>query len=379
MEKVKKPVALFVDCLAGYINCIELCNEHGIILYGLFSHASHRIQPLGLTQLPSMRIACSTSVKNAESAGESVSVSSFAKLLKSVWESCSGRDLVLRGFKLSGISPFNPSIPLTGGKKGTVTSCGSSPALISETAKAASELAASSPSQCVIASTSVSVALPIPAMHTSRDLPTSKLDNLSSLLRLSHKVGMKKSERFLKLIRYNKSSAKEDKTFLVFKSAVNAICSDAKLNSEDTSKAIQQNSDSKGTSSTPQALPDSKSGKSDQSFNKVLSPETLQMFLKRKQEVAMEIQERKKRKKEEKEQTKERRLKDKQENEEKKRRKRKKLMTEERRNAETEKMLSKEEGLQVHEDDTNEIEMRRIQVCSDKEDVEVNTRPSNFC
>ena len=49
-----KPVVLFVDGHTSH-NSLEMCEEHGIILYGLLPHASHIIQPLNLSVFGAMK------------------------------------------------------------------------------------------------------------------------------------------------------------------------------------------------------------------------------------------------------------------------------------------------------------------------------------
>ncbi|XP_012937487.1 uncharacterized protein LOC106011650 [Aplysia californica] len=112
-----KPVVLFVDGHSSHssdIGTLEMCEEHGIILYGLLPDASHIIQPLGLSVFGSMKARWSVVVKqHLDETGETPSAASFSHLLKKVWEYCARPEASLRGFRRSGIFPFNPESPLT--------------------------------------------------------------------------------------------------------------------------------------------------------------------------------------------------------------------------------------------------------------------------
>ncbi|GFR90271.1 tigger transposable element-derived protein 6-like protein [Elysia marginata] len=63
----RKPVVLFLDGHTSYNsdpNVLDMCNEHGIILYGLLPHASHIMQPLDLAVFGSMKAAWPGIVKS---------------------------------------------------------------------------------------------------------------------------------------------------------------------------------------------------------------------------------------------------------------------------------------------------------------------------
>lgn len=95
----------------------DLCSESGIILYCLKSHASHLIQPLDQAVFGSMKSAWEAEAKKQVlRTGESVSIKSFASVLKPVWEATTTPENAFNGFSKSGIFPFNPERVLNSDK-----------------------------------------------------------------------------------------------------------------------------------------------------------------------------------------------------------------------------------------------------------------------
>ena len=110
-----KPVVLFVDGHMSHnsdIGTLEMCEEHGIILYDLLPHASHIIQPLDLSVFGGMKVRWSVVVKqHLEETGETPSASNFSFLLKksmAVLCQARGEPERVKEFMRSDIFPFNP-------------------------------------------------------------------------------------------------------------------------------------------------------------------------------------------------------------------------------------------------------------------------------
>lgn len=109
-EKTRSAV-LFVDGHTSNnsdIGTLEMCEEHGIILYGLLPHAFHIIQPLALSIFGSMKSRYPVVVKQyLEKTGETPTPCNFFHLLKKVWEHCARQHIkniknkpTLWGFKV---------------------------------------------------------------------------------------------------------------------------------------------------------------------------------------------------------------------------------------------------------------------------------------
>ena len=120
VAKKKKPVVLFVDGHCSHksdLERMELCDNNGIILYGLLPHAFHIVQPLDLTVYSSMKAEWPKAVhRHMQATGEVATVNNFAKIVKMVWDKCARPEIILKGFIRSGIYPFRPEIALESGK-----------------------------------------------------------------------------------------------------------------------------------------------------------------------------------------------------------------------------------------------------------------------
>lgn len=112
MADKRKPIVLFVDGHCSHTSSLEIsdvCSDNGIILYCLKSHASHLIQPLDQAVFGAMKSAWEAEAKKQVlHTGESVSVKSFASVLKPVWEATTTPENAFNSFSKSGIFPFNP-------------------------------------------------------------------------------------------------------------------------------------------------------------------------------------------------------------------------------------------------------------------------------
>ena len=73
----------FQDGGSGYQTALTMCDDNGVILYGLHPHASHIIQPLDLCVFGSMKATWPSIVKtHLDKTGEMASAANFAQLLK---------------------------------------------------------------------------------------------------------------------------------------------------------------------------------------------------------------------------------------------------------------------------------------------------------
>ena len=102
---------------------LTMCDDNGVIMYGLHPHASNIIQPLDLSVFGSMKATWPSIVKtHLNKIGEVARAANFAKLLKELWGKCATAEGGLEGFMRSGIYPYNPDRPLSSGKMEAIKS-----------------------------------------------------------------------------------------------------------------------------------------------------------------------------------------------------------------------------------------------------------------
>lgn len=113
-----RPVILLVDGHSTHIDqeTTKFCKDNGIILYCLPAHASHIIQPLDVAFFRPLKCNWRKAVKKYrdENPGQSVTKMVFSKVFKTAWDATNKPEILVNGFRDSGLYPLNPGVIDTG-------------------------------------------------------------------------------------------------------------------------------------------------------------------------------------------------------------------------------------------------------------------------
>ncbi|XP_072167358.1 uncharacterized protein [Diadema setosum] len=111
-HKIPKPVLLLVDGHSSHVayHVGQLCNEAGVELYPLPSHASHVIQPCDVSFFKPLKSAWARAERQwrQEHGGTGVTKYSFASAFRGPWEEVAKRrDMIRKAFRATGLFPFS--------------------------------------------------------------------------------------------------------------------------------------------------------------------------------------------------------------------------------------------------------------------------------
>ena len=113
-QEIKKPVVLFVDGHSSHstFEAGKFCKENGIVLYCLLAHSSHILQPLDVGVFGPLKTAYRNASVEWQFANPNAIPTKhhFPGIFKNAWAEAASEGNAMKGFKHSGIFPFQPQV-----------------------------------------------------------------------------------------------------------------------------------------------------------------------------------------------------------------------------------------------------------------------------
>ena len=112
-HSIKRPVVLFVDGHSTHstLAASKFCRENNIVLYCLLEHGSHLMQPCDVGLFSTLKTTWRQAVRNYQikNVGDFVTRSKFAGVFREAWDQACTVQVSVKGFRESGLFPFDPS------------------------------------------------------------------------------------------------------------------------------------------------------------------------------------------------------------------------------------------------------------------------------